>query len=127
MSAVADTTVLLVDDEPDIRRILQFTLAAEGYEVSTAGDGDEAVAMAEELCPDVMILDVMMPGRDGFAVLEAVRANPELQGVRVLMLSAKATDDDVWAGWRAGADCYLTKPFDIGQILDFVGAEPVET
>jgi DNA-binding response OmpR family regulator len=127
MSAPADTTVLLVDDEPDIRRILQFTLAAEGYEVSTAGDGDEAVALANELHPDVMILDVMMPGRDGYGVLEAIRANPATQATRVLMLSAKATDDDVWAGWRAGADCYMTKPFDICQILDFVAAEPVES
>lgn len=115
-----DSTVLLVDDDADLRRILQFTLAAEGYEVATAADGDEAVTLAGELLPDVMVLDVMMPGRDGYAVLEQLRANPATQAIRVLMLSAKATDDDVWAGWRAGADCYLTKPFDIGEILDFV-------
>jgi DNA-binding response OmpR family regulator len=127
MSVPAETSVLLVDDDPDIRRILQFTLAAEGYEVNTAADGDEAVAMAADLVPDVMLLDVMMPGRDGYGVLEEVRANPETQAIRVLMLSAKATDDDVWAGWRAGADCYLTKPFDITQILEFVAAEPIDT
>ena len=114
------STVLLVDDDADIRRILHFTLAAEGYEVATADNGDEAVALAAELVPDVMVLDVMMPGCDGFAVLEQVRADATTQHIRVLMLSAKATDDDVWAGWRAGADCYLTKPFDISQILDFV-------
>ena len=114
------STVLLVDDDPDIRRILQFTLAAEGYEVATAADGTEALAMASELQPDVMVLDVMMPGCDGLTVLEHVRADTSMQHIRVLMLSAKATDDDVWAGWRAGADCDLTKPFDIGQILEFV-------
>lgn len=114
------STVLLVDDDPDIRRILHFTLVAEGYDVATADNGDDAMALAAELVPDVMVLDVMMPGCDGFAVLEQVRSDAATQHIRVLMLSAKASDDDVFAGWRAGADCYLTKPFDIGQILDFV-------
>ena len=122
---VTDTTVLLVDDDPDIRRILQFTLAAEGYEVATASDGEEAVKLARQLVPDVMVLDVMMPGHDGYGVLELLRSNPVTQNIRVLMLSAKATDDDVWNGWRAGADCYLTKPFDINKVLEFVAGQPV--
>lgn len=118
---MSDTTVLLVDDDPDIRRILQFTLAAEGYEVTTASDGEEAIKLARQLVPDVMVLDVMMPGYDGYGVLEHLRSNPITQNIRVLMLSAKVTDDDVWNGWRAGADCYLTKPFDIDKVLEFVG------
>lgn len=118
---MCDTSVLLVDDDPDIRRILQFTLAAEGYEVTTASDGEEAIRLARQLVPDVMVLDVMMPGYDGYGVLEHLRSNPITQNIRVLMLSAKVTDDDVWNGWRAGADCYLSKPFDINKVLDFVG------
>ena len=119
-SARRPRRVLVVDDDPHIRRILTLNFEDEGYEVSIAADGDEATEMARTLHPDVMILDVMMPGCDGFSVLRALRASPQTDDIPVVLLSAKASDDEVFAGWQSGADSYVTKPFEVDEVLRLV-------
>ena len=112
--------LLIVDDDPHIRRILTLNFEDEGYEVSVAVDGEEATAMARALHPDVMILDVMMPGSDGYSVLRSLRASPQTDDIPVVLLSAKASDDEVFAGWQSGADSYVTKPFEVDEVLRLV-------
>ena len=112
--------VLIADDEATLRDLLALNLEASGFEVLVADDGVSALNMIRKFHPDVVVLDVMMPNLDGLAVLQVVRSHPETPDTRVIILSAKATDDDVWSGWRSGADCYLTKPCGIGQLLDAI-------
>lgn len=104
--------VVIVDDQADIRRLLHLTLAFGAYHLYEAADGDEALQMASEIRPEVMILDVMMPGGvDGLEVCRRVRADPELAGTRVVMLSARGQQSDIVAGEAAGCDAYIVKPF----------------
>lgn len=112
--------ILIVDDEPDIRTFLSMTLEATDYLVTVAEDGLQASQMARHLRPDVIILDVMMPGMDGISVLRGLRADAETADIPVVLLTAKAGDADTWAGWEAGANYYMTKPFDIDHLLDFL-------
>ena len=119
-SADRPRRLLVVDDDPTIRRVLTLNFEDEGYEVSVACNGEEATAMARSLHPDVMILDVMMPGTDGFSVLRSLRTSPQTDDIPVVLLSAKASDDEVFAGWQSGADSYVTKPFEIDEILRLV-------
>lgn len=112
--------VLVVDDDATIRRVLTLNFEAEGYEVSVAADGDEAVQLARSLHPDAVILDVMMPRADGYAVLRALRGSPQTDDIPVLLLSAQASDDEVFRGWQSGADCYVTKPFELDEVLRLV-------
>ena len=126
-SARRPRRLLIVDDDPHIRRILTLNFEDEGYEVSVAADGDEATEMARTLHPDVMILDVMMPRADGYTVLRALRGSPQTDDIPIVLLSAKASDDEVFAGWQSGADSYVTKPFEVDEVLRLVariGAEP---
>ena len=119
-SAGRPRRVLVVDDDPHIRRILTLNFEDEGYEVSVAVDGDEATEMARTLHPDVMVLDVMMPRSDGFSVLRMLRASPQTDDIPIVLLSAKASDDEVFAGWQSGADSYVTKPFEVDDVLRIV-------
>jgi DNA-binding response OmpR family regulator len=112
--------VLWADDDPMIRSVMAMNLEAEGFEVQTVADGDTAYEEAVRERPDVLVLDIMMPGRDGYAVLRALRLNPDTAEVPVVLLSAKATDAEVWEGWKAGADYYITKPFDPTELTDFI-------
>jgi DNA-binding response OmpR family regulator len=112
--------VLWADDDPTIRTVMATNLEAVGFDVQTVADGDAAYEAAVRIRPDVLILDIMMPGRDGYAVLRALRANPATVEVPVVLLSAKATDAEVWEGWKAGADYYITKPFDPTELSDFI-------
>jgi DNA-binding response OmpR family regulator len=112
--------ILCVDDDPLLRRILQLNLLAEGHEVEAVGDGDSACVRAIAEPPDLILLDVMMPGRDGYSVLGELKANHRTRDIPVVLLTAKASDEEIWEGWRAGADYYLTKPFDLDQLLYFV-------
>lgn len=104
--------VLIVDDEPDIRGVLAFTLEDAGYEVREAGDGAQAIAELEAHAPDLLVLDLMMPGVDGFGVLRSRRQLGLAPETRVLILTAKTAERDYVRGWELGADEYLTKPFD---------------
>jgi DNA-binding response OmpR family regulator len=112
--------VLWADDDPMIRCVMATNLEAEGFDVQTVADGDAAYAEVTRFRPDVLVLDIMMPGQDGYAVLRALRRNPETAEVPVILLSAKATDAEVWEGWKAGADYYITKPFDPTELTDFI-------
>jgi DNA-binding response OmpR family regulator len=114
--------VLIADDDPTIRLILMLNLDAEGMQVEMTGDGAEVVGLARRVHPDVAVLDVMLPGADGCSVLRDLRADPRTADIPVVLLSARTSDDEIWEGWRAGADSYVTKPFDIGELLAIVRA-----
>lgn len=114
---VAEPLVLLVDDEPNIRETVSFILEMEGFRVVTAEDGEEGLEKIRALKPPVVLLDAMMPRRDGFDVCRTVKADPELAGVKVIMLTALGQKADQERGQAAGADYYVTKPFDEEELL----------
>ncbi len=104
-------SILIVDDEPNIVVSLEFLLKREGYQVAVAGDGEEAMNRLRQVRPDLVLLDVMLPLKNGFAVCQEIRADAQLAGVKILMLSAKGRDTEVQKGMALGADAYMTKPF----------------
>jgi CheY-like chemotaxis protein len=110
-------TILIVDDVATIRVIVRVTIASDAYLVLEAGDGDEAWEILQTVCPDVALLDVRMPGRDGFALTRAIRADPLLAATRVILLTGAGTPENVAAGRAAGADHYLIKPFSPLQLI----------
>jgi two-component system, OmpR family, response regulator MprA len=112
--------VLVVDDDPPLRRMLKRTLAAEGYEVSVAADGGAALAETERAAPDVIVLDVAMPGLDGLAVARRLRDKGD--PTPILMLTARDAVPDRVAGLEAGADDYLIKPFAVEELVARVRA-----
>lgn len=109
--------ILAVDDAPENLEILRTRLAAKGYDVITAADGEEGLARARAESPDLVLLDIMMPKLDGIAVLKALKADTALRFVPVVLVTAKADTRDVVAGLEAGADDYLTKPFDQAALV----------
>jgi len=115
-------TVLVADDEPHLLRLVKFRLEREGYNVITATDGEAALELARTERPDLCVLDVMMPKRSGFEVLKALREDESHRGMKVIMLTARAQDRDVDAGFSLGADDYLTKPFSPQELRVRVGA-----
>ena len=112
--------ILIADDEPKVLRLLQMNLQAKGYTVAAASDGREALKQLDAVRPDLIILDVVMPYATGFEVLEVIRASPDTRDIPVIMATGKAAVEDVAQGWRTGADCYLTKPLEISELLAFV-------
>ena len=113
--------VLVVDDEPTIRQLLEINLLAEGIHVAAVADGFSARRAALSDPPDLIILDVMMPGLDGLELLRELRADPRTADDPGRPADrARTSDAEVWAGWAAGADYYLTKPFDVDELLDFL-------
>ena len=116
---MAAATVLVVDDDPVIVKLLQVNFEMEGYQVITAGDGEEGLTRARASRPDVVLLDVMMPKMDGLQVAVELRSDPETMAIPILLLSAKAQAADVQAG-KDVADDYITKPFDPLELLDRV-------
>ena len=110
-------TILVVDDDPDIARFVEVNLRTAGYDISVAGDGEEALAKADELHPDLVLLDVMMPRIDGFEVAQRLRRNPKTANTSIIMLTAKALSTDKVHGLTAGADDYIIKPFDPKELL----------
>ncbi len=112
--------VLVVDDDASVVEVIAANLEAEGYDVETAGDGVEAWDRVVSSVPDLLVLDWMLPGRNGIDLLADLRRHPRTQNLPVVLLSAKARDEEIWAGWQAGADYYLTKPFRIEQLLYYL-------
>jgi DNA-binding response OmpR family regulator len=108
--------VLIADDEPNILISLEFLMQREGHAVSVVRDGDAALAAIRKDRPDLVLLDVMMPGKSGFDVCQAVRADPDLAGVKIVMLTAKGRDTDLAKGTALGADAYVTKPFSTQEL-----------
>lgn len=117
MTTLQRRRCLVVDDDATIREIVALNLEAEGMTVHAADNGADAVALAMALAPEVIVLDVMMPGRSGYDVLAELKQHPQTQSIPVVLLTAKATDTDIWEGWRSGAAYYMTKPFTIDQLL----------
>lgn len=115
-------TVLVVDDDVVIQKLLQVNFEMEGYDVMTAGDGEEGLAKAQAEHPDAIVLDVMMPKMDGLEVARRLKADDATRAIPIVLLSAKAQQADVQAGQATGADEYLTKPFDPLELLQRVGA-----
>jgi DNA-binding response OmpR family regulator len=110
-------TVLIVDDEPNLRSLVHSTIESPAYQVIEACDGEEAWTLIKERKPALVLLDVRMPRRSGFEVLTAIRADPELRGTQVMILTAAGRQADIDAGILAGADYYLTKPFSPADLL----------
>jgi DNA-binding response OmpR family regulator len=115
-------SVLIVDDEPNILLSLKFLMSKAGYEVRTATDGEEGFAEVLRAPPDLVLLDVMMPKLDGFSVCQAIRQNPDLKDVRVIMLTARGRDAEREKGLALGADDYITKPFSTQDAIARVKA-----
>jgi DNA-binding response OmpR family regulator len=109
--------VLIVDDEPNIVLSLEFLLRQQGYEVRVARDGEEALAAAEDWRPDLMVLDVMLPGLDGFEVCRRLRERPENAGLKILLLTARGREVERIRGLEEGADAYVRKPFSTRQLM----------
>ncbi|MDH5196640.1 MAG: response regulator transcription factor [Gemmatimonadota bacterium] len=114
--------VLVVDDEPDITALVAYHLAKAGYQVTTATSGSEALRVAEEHAPDLVVLDLMLPGLSGYEVLEAMRQRPQTQDVGVILLTARREEADRIRGLSLGADDYLVKPFAPQELVLRVGA-----
>jgi DNA-binding response OmpR family regulator len=112
--------ILAVDDEPNILMSIEFILDMEGYDVHTARDGDEALAEAARLKPDLILLDINMPLKDGYEVCRILRGNADLAGVKVIMLTAKGQTLEKKKGLEVGADEYITKPFSADELLDTI-------
>jgi len=104
-------TVLVADDDPDILELVVLRLELSGYRTIAAHDGEQALAAVREQRPTLCILDVQMPKMSGFDVLHSIRADPELEGIPVILLTASVQDQDVIKGLESGADDYLRKPF----------------
>jgi class 3 adenylate cyclase/CheY-like chemotaxis protein len=109
--------ILAVDDTPENLEILRMRLEAQGYEVAEAVDGEEGLARARELKPDLILLDIMMPKRDGISVVRELKQDPDLRAIPVVLVTAKADTKDVVEGLDAGGDDYLTKPFEHSALL----------
>ena len=116
-----DKKILVVEDDPATLRLMDYTLRHEGYQVLTASNGLEGLRKARNDAPDLIIMDVMLPGMDGFEVCHQLRAEPATAHLPVLMLSAKAQEIDKKTGLKWGADDYLAKPADPSEIVSRVG------
>jgi len=112
--------ILIVDDEPNIVISLEFLMRREGFEITVARDGEEALGAIAQENPDLVLLDVMMPKFNGFEVCEKVRTNPEYAGMRIIMLTAKGREAEVSKGLSLGADGYITKPFSTRDLVEQV-------
>jgi CheY-like chemotaxis protein len=113
-------TILVVDDNRDNVEILRALLESRGYVVAEAMDGKMALAKMEEVRPDLVLLDVMMPGMDGWQVCRTIKNHPEFASTKVVMVTAKGGFEDKFEGMRAGADDYVVKPIDLKELTDKV-------
>jgi twitching motility two-component system response regulator PilH len=114
-------TILVVDDSPTEQKLITTALQSKGYRVITALDGDEALLKASQDQPRLVVLDVVMPKKNGYQVCRQLKTSADTQHIKVLMLTTKNQDADKFWGMKQGADMYLTKPFDRTELLDSVG------
>jgi DNA-binding response OmpR family regulator len=112
--------VLVVDDDEVIRQLIAVNLTLEGFEVFTAVDGQDCLDHVEDVKPDVITLDVMMPRLDGWVTATQLRRNPVTAGIKVVLITARAQEDDRDRGRQVGVDAYLTKPFDPAEMIRVV-------
>ncbi len=120
--------VLVVDDDEVIRQLIAVNLQLEGFDVATAVDGQDCLEKVQGIAPDVITLDVMMPRLDGWETAVQLRKAPETAHIKVVLITARAQEDDIKRGANVGADAYLTKPFDPGEMIrvvrELAGAPP---
>lgn len=112
--------VLVVDDEPNILRMVAQYLTTENFTVEMASSGMEALGKVDTFGPELILLDVMMPGMDGFEVLDKIKSNPEYSSTPVIMLTARDQSADVLKGYQSGATAYQVKPFDMDELLETI-------
>lgn len=112
--------ILIVDDDASVRSLVRDVLEIEGYDVDVAEDGFAALRRIEAVRPDCVVLDVMMPGMDGHAVLSRIRAADGGPSLPVVMLTAAADDQQAWQAWSGGVDYFLAKPFDPSELLRYL-------
>lgn len=109
--------VLVVEDDPQIARIVQIKLKNNGFDVFLASDGGAGLSAVKEIRPDLVLLDVMMPVMDGYQVLRAIRSEPDLAAIPVIMLTAKGQERDILSGFKDGATDYIVKPFSPAEVV----------
>ena len=109
--------IYIVEDEPDIRETLKYNFSNEGFKVSTAPDGEEALSNIKKVLPDVLILDLMLPGISGLDVCKSIRADDDIRDISIIMLTAKGEEIDRVIGFELGADDYVTKPFSVRELI----------
>ncbi len=114
------TKILIADDEPNILLSLEYLMKKEGYHVFIARDGAEALNLIRQECPDLLLLDVMMPHMNGYELAEYVRQEPAYTHMKIIFLSAKSKADDIERGYAAGADLYIPKPFSTRDLASRV-------
>ena len=114
--------ILVAEDDPNIVLSLEFLLTRAGHEVAIAADGAAALALAESLRPDLLLLDVMLPAVDGFEVCRRIRQNQSTRDTKILMLTARGRESEMSKGLASGADAYMTKPFGTRELMDAVAA-----
>ncbi|MDH3349127.1 MAG: response regulator [Desulfobulbaceae bacterium] len=108
--------ILVVDDSPTELRMVLESLKDQGYDISTAVDGEEALEKAMEVKPQVMVLDIILPKKNGFQVCRQLKTSPETKDIKIILLSSKSQDSDRFWGLKQGADAYMTKPFDLDEL-----------
>ena len=119
-NAVVPKKILVVDDDPALLDLLTIHLRDAGHEVITAAAGDEALDNIRRAMPDVVLLDIMLPGKHGYAVCQAIRADPKFAGIKIIIMSAKSFAADIKNALALGADDYLVKPFEPSALLDAI-------
>jgi DNA-binding response OmpR family regulator len=119
--APAGISLLVVDDDAFIARLLEIELSAAGYDVRTAESGDRALKLAYERCPDLILADVMMPNMDGFELTRQLRMDERTAGTKVILLTARGLSADRLEGFAVGADDYVIKPFDSSDLVARIG------
>jgi two-component system phosphate regulon response regulator PhoB len=122
MAKAKSHRILIIEDEPDIIEILKYNLEREKYVVLTAASGEDGLAAARDALPDLVLLDIMLPGMDGLQVCRKLREDPSTRDLLVIMLTAKGTEADIVVGLTLGADDYIVKPFSTGELLARVKA-----
>jgi two-component system phosphate regulon response regulator PhoB len=114
---MAKESILVVEDEDDIRELLRYNLAKEGYQVTGSASGEEALKAVKAARPDLLVLDLMLPGMDGLEVCRSLKQDPQTRNLPIVMLTAKGEEADIVAGLELGADDYVTKPFSLRVLL----------
>jgi two-component system alkaline phosphatase synthesis response regulator PhoP len=112
--------ILIADDEPNIVISLEFLMQRSGYEIRSVTNGDDALRAVREFRPDVLLLDIMLPLKNGFQVCQMIREAPELNHIKIIMLTAKGRETEIAKGLALGADAYITKPFATRELLEAV-------
>ncbi len=117
---MSDKLILVVDDSPTDRKIAESVCKAKGFRVETAAEGEEALKKAVGLQPDLVLLDVILPQKNGFQVCRQLKSSPETKDIKIIMVTSKTQDSDRFWGIKQGADGYLTKPFSEDELYKMI-------